>query len=201
MYCADDGHHEQPPQQPTANAVVDPITGNSLEYRHLIKGPNAAHWTQGNINEIGRLTDGRVGTSGKGTNTMFFRPHTALPAGRTATYLQVVSSYRPQKADPYRIRWTVGGNRIDYPGNITTPTADMTTAKLLINSTISTQDARFMGIDIKDFYLNMPMARSEYMWIPTDMLPPSVMEAYQLHSLVHKGRVLVEIQKGMYDLP
>jgi hypothetical protein len=36
------------------NSVIDPDTGESLEYRHLIKGPEADKWKQANINEIGR---------------------------------------------------------------------------------------------------------------------------------------------------
>jgi hypothetical protein len=35
--------------------------------------------------------------------------------------------------------------------------------KLLINSTISTPNTKYMTMDIKDFYLNTPMARYEYM--------------------------------------
>ena len=74
-----------------------------------------------------------------------------LPAGRKATYLRVVADYRPQKADPYRVRWTVGGDKVDYPGAVTTPTADMQVTKLLFNSTISTPGAKFMCLDVKDF--------------------------------------------------
>ena len=42
-------------------------------------------------------------------------------------------------------------------------TANLLTVKLLINSIISTAGAKFMTMDIKDFYLNTPMARYEYM--------------------------------------
>jgi hypothetical protein len=57
----------------------------------------------------------------------------------------------------------VGGNRVHYPGNAGTPTADILIVKLFINSTISTPNAKYMTIDIKDFYLNTPMARYKYM--------------------------------------
>lgn len=198
------GEPDNSRQTPTAfsNAVVDPVTGDSLEYQQLIKGNDKDHWLLGNIKEIGRLTDGRVGGV-TGTNTMFFRPSSSLPAGHTATYLRVVCNYRPQKEDPYRVRWTVGGNRVDYPGKVTTPTADLTTAKLLWNSTISTRGAKYACVDIKDFYLNTPMERSEYMWVPRAMLPDEVMDAYGLHEMINpnNGSVLVEIQRGMYGLP
>ena len=43
-----------------------------------------------------------------------------IPADRTITYAQVVVDYRPQKEDPNRVRITVGGNLINYPGEFTT---------------------------------------------------------------------------------
>ncbi len=56
-----------------------------------------------------------------------------------------------------------GWDRIHYPSNAGTPTADLLTIKILINSIISTAGAKFMTMDIKDFYLNTPMARYNYM--------------------------------------
>ncbi len=50
-----------------------------------------------------------------------------------------------------------------YPGNAGTPTANLLTVKLLINSIISTEGAKLMTMDIMDFYLHTPMARFEYM--------------------------------------
>ena len=35
---------------------------------------------------------------------------------RTVTYARIVVDYQPQKDDPNRVRITVGGNLIDYPG-------------------------------------------------------------------------------------
>ena len=127
------------------NSVIDPTTGGSLEYRHLIKGPDAKHYPQANINEIGWLTNGRVGGFEiTGTNTGKFIHPSELPPGRTATYLCPVVTYRRQKADPYRMRWTVGGNLINYPGVTSTSNSEITTVKLLVNSTISIPNARFM---------------------------------------------------------
>ena len=42
--------------------------------------------------------------------------------------------FRPQKADPNRVRMTAGGNLIEYAGELTTRTADLTTAKIVWNS-------------------------------------------------------------------
>jgi hypothetical protein len=57
----------------------------------------------------------------------------------------------------------VGGDKIEYPGDKSTSTAGLTTAKMIFNSTISTPGARFLVIDIKNFYLNTPLGRYEYM--------------------------------------
>ena len=55
----------------------------------------------------------------------------------------------------------MGGDRINYPGEVATPTAEMLVAKLLFNSTISTKGARFMTMDISNFYLNSPLPHPE----------------------------------------
>ena len=60
--------------------------------------------------------------------------------------------YKPQKDDPNRVRITAGGNLITYPGELTTRAADLTTSKVLWNSTISTRGAKYMCIDIHSFY-------------------------------------------------
>jgi hypothetical protein len=109
--------------------------------------------------------------------------------------------YRPQKEEPNRTRLTVGGNLIDYPGDVSTPTADTTTAKMVINSTISTPNAKFMCADIKDFYLGTPMERYEYMRLPMALIPQEIVDEYDLTPLVHKGHVYLEIRRGMYGLP
>jgi hypothetical protein len=43
----------------------------------------------------------------------------------------------------------VGGNLIDYPGELTIRTADLTTAKILWNSTLSMPGAKFGAADVE----------------------------------------------------
>ena len=50
----------------------------------------------------------------------------------------------------------------------------MMTVKLLLNIIVSTPNAKFMSIDIKDFYLNTPMPRYEYMRLKLGNLPDGV---------------------------
>eukprot|EP00804_Cyclotella_cryptica_P018668 CCRYP_007187-RC/>CCRYP_007187-RC protein AED:0.39 eAED:0.39 QI:0/0/0/1/0/0/2/0/276 len=96
-----------------------------------------------------------------------------------------------------RIRLTVGGNRINYPGDCGTPTADMITVKILLNSVISTLNAKFMTIDIKDFYLNTPMARPEYMRLKLADIPAAIIDLYKVRDIAQDGYVFVRIQKGI----
>jgi hypothetical protein len=51
----------------------------------------------------------------------------------------------------------VGGDQIEYPGDKTTRKMGLTTAKIHINSIISTKGAILLVIDIKKFYLNTPL--------------------------------------------
>lgn len=92
-----------------------------------------------------------------GTDTIRFIHPSQMPKDRTAAYIRTVCADRPEKTNPKRVRITIGGDRINYPGNTSTKTADMTTVKIQVNSTISTRDARFMTGDLKDFYLGTPL--------------------------------------------
>ncbi len=89
-----------------------------------------------------------------------------------------------------------------YPGDAGTPTANLLTVKLLLDSIISTPNAKIMTMDIKDFYLNTPMARYEYMQLRIANMPEDVIAHYKLTDIAtHNGYIYCEIQKGMYGLP
>jgi len=182
-------------------AVIDDDTGAALEYRHLIKSEKySGIWERSFANELGRLFQGIRDIPG--TDTCFFIRKSQVPKHKRATYGRIVCNVRPQKEEIYRTRLTVGGNLIDFPGNKSTPTADLLTAKLLINSTISTPGAVFLGIDLANFYLNTPMAKPEYMRLRLDIIPEEIISKYNLRDLVDdEGWVYVEIRKGMYGLP
>ena len=57
---------------------------------------------------------------------------------------------------------TAGGDRINYLVDVSRPTGNIIKIKVLINLTISTPGAKFMTIDIKNFYLNTTMKQFEY---------------------------------------
>lgn len=68
------------------------------------------------------------------------------------------------------------------------------------NSVISTPNGKFMGIDVKNFYLNTPLDRPEYMRFHVDDIPEEIIQLYSLHDIMHDGYVYCEINKGMYGL-
>jgi hypothetical protein len=100
----------------------------------------------------------------KGTNTNFFISKDKVPKDRAkdVTYWSFRCNLKPNKTETHCTRLTTGGDRVNYPGNAGTPTADMTLFKILLNSIISTKGARCAMVDIKDFYLCMPMKRFEH---------------------------------------
>ena len=187
-----------------ANAVVGD-NGELLEYRHLIANKKTrATWLHSYGNEIGRLAQGMPGRN-TGTNTIFFIKKNQVPRDRAkdVTYGLITTLIRPEKIDkPNRTRLVAGGDRVHYPGDVGTPTADLLTVKLLLNSIISTPKAKFMTMDIKDFYLNTPMARYEYMRLKLADMPEDVIAHYNLNDIATPdGFIYCEIQKGMYGLP
>ena len=128
-----------------ANSVLG-TNGELLEYRHLISNPTTRKtWSHSYGNELGRLAQGMPGRN-IGTNTIVFIPREAVPRDRAkdVTYGLITVLIRPEKIDePNRTRLVAGGDRIHYPGDAGTPTADLLTVKLLINSIISTPGAKF----------------------------------------------------------
>jgi hypothetical protein len=95
----------------------------------------------------------------------------------------------------------MGGDHIVYTGDVSTKTADITTAKLMFNSVISTPNARFMVGNIKDFYLGTDMEEYECARIPLSLIPQSIIDLYDLKDKIVDGYVYAECRKGMYGLP
>ncbi len=186
--------------------VTHPVTGKTItKYNELIPDPITRQvWSRAFGTEFGNLAQGDNVTNTPGTDSIFVMTHEQILRilhNRTVTYTRIVVDYRPQKADPNRVRLTVGGNLIDYPGELTTHTADLTTTKMLWNSVISTKDARYLCLDIKNFYLGTPMDRFEYMKMPNNIFPSETIKQYNLHKHAKNGFVYLEIQKAIYGLP
>ena len=120
---------------------------------------------------------------------------------KTITYGRIVVEYKPNKLEKHRTRLTAGGDRITYNYPKNTPTKEFTTIKLLLNSVISTPNARLITSDISNFYLNTKLTSPEYMQIPLHIIPESIVEHYQLNSISSNNKVYIKIVNGMYGLP
>jgi hypothetical protein len=124
-----------------------------------------------------------------------------IPKNQTVTYACVVVDFRPQKADPHCMRIMAGGNLTNYPGELSTQTADLTTSKLMWNSVFSTADAKYMCLDIKNFYLTAPLDRFEYMKMPILLFPDWNVQQYNLHKHVLNGFIYIEMRRAVWGLP
>jgi hypothetical protein len=186
-------------RQHQANAVIHPVTGKEMEYMALMKDPRLQPlWTRGFENECGRLFQGIRDIPG--ANTSLFIKLTNIPKDRKITYGKIVCDYKPHKKEKECVRLTVGGDRLDYSGDVVASTADITTFKILINSTRSTEDAIMMMMDIKNYYLGTPLSRFEYMKMVLSRFPEEIVQKYNLNALAVNGWVYIEIRKGMYGL-
>jgi hypothetical protein len=122
------------------------------------------------------------------------------PKDRKITYGKIVCDYKPHKKEKERVRLTVGGDRLDYSGDVATSTADITTFKNLINSTLSTDDAATMMMDIRNYCFGTPLSQYEYMRMLLSRFQEEIVSKYNLKALVVDGWVYIEIRKGIYGL-
>lgn len=172
-----------------------------LEYRQLIKTKQQPTWENSLSIELARLAKGRTQDKTPGTETIEWIHHHEIPSNKKPTYVRICANYRPQKADPYRVRCTLGGNLINYKGPTSTAVASLPVIKLLINSVLSTPNAKFCSVDIKDFYLNTDLPESEYISMPFSLIPSDIVKDYNLSSKAHNNTVYAKVNKGMYGLP
>ena len=197
----------KPPQRyEPAMAAVNKDTGHLAEYKELQKSSDGTRWELAFCKEWGRLFQGyksRIeGHDVIGTETCHLIHKHEIPDHKKATYIRTCADYREQKADPYRVRCTAGGNLIDFPGDKSTRSADLTTFKCLANNTISTPGARAACMDLKDFYLKSTLPDPEYVRFRIDLIPQHIWEQYNLQEYANEdGYIYARLDKGMYGLP
>ena len=74
----------------------------------------------------------------------------------------------------------MGGERLNYQGEVSTKNAGLTTINLLLNSVVSSTWANFMTADVKKFYLNTSMDEPEYMKTPVRLIPDETKAEYKV---------------------
>ena len=104
-------------------------------------------------NELGRLTQGVQNV--EGNNIIDFISFLEVPKDYIGTYASMACDIRPLKTVMFRVKLIVRGDRLLYPDDTASTVATLLERKLLLNSTISQseQDARFMTLGIKNFFL------------------------------------------------
>jgi hypothetical protein len=160
------------------------------------------------VNELGRLCLG-IG-SGKAPNSKHV-------AGTNMFFCIGYHNILSHKRREYAIAWlyvksiqtrttltthkSILGKCICYPGDVGTNTASMELLKLLLNSVLSQKGAHFSSINLKNFYLKMPMPEPEYICIKILDIPNEFINEYKLTGLDCDGWIYFEIHQGCYGLP
>ena len=120
-------------------------------------------------NEIGRLFQGIEDIEGTNIFLSIHRHKVAQDA--KVTYCRIVCNIRHQKKETYRVRLTVGGDRLTFNIPVSTPRSNITTSKLHWNSVILNPGSRYLVVDVNKFYLNNIMANHESFNIAISLIP------------------------------
>jgi hypothetical protein len=186
-------------------AVMDTGTGKLLNYHQLMRSTKYREaWSLSSANEFGHLANVISGRIKNLTNTIKFIFQHNVPTEwmKDVTYGQFVCRVGPEKVKPNRTWFAIGGDRINYPSAVVTPTAEMLVAKMLFNSVISMKDVRFMTMDISNFYLMTPLHHSEFIRMKLSNIPDEVIKEYKLREKATKnGSIYIKAKQGMYSLP
>ena len=162
-----------------------------LQYSKLIKGPDRMKWLETHYEEFIRTIEE--------TECIEFCSYDEIPSGYKIKHYMPVCKIKagPNNTLIFRVRGTVADTQSTYQGPKSAATADLETVKLLLNAVV-TEKANWMTADIKDYYLGTPMETPEFMSIPMHMIPPQIIQRYNLNPK-HKN-AYVRIKKGMYGL-
>ena len=86
-------------------------------------------------------------------------------------------------------------------GYLSTPTGSLDLVKIIINSVLSRRNACFVLFDAANFYLQTPMANTEYVRIKLSAIPQEIINKYYLTTYAHNGWIYYEVVRGCYGLP
>ena len=187
---------------PTVNHIFNKHTGKKETIDTLRASVNGAVWEQALSNEWGRLAQGNNNGISY-TDTIEFIQKAQVPADRDVTYASFVCDHRPLKSEPWRVCVVLGGDRLSYADDPGSPAASLLETKILLNSVISDtrRGARFMSLDLKDYFLATPMEKPEFMKVQLKYFPEDIIKRYNLHQVSDNNKyVYIRIKRGMYGL-
>jgi hypothetical protein len=130
-------------------------------YKQLMHDPATAEtWQRAFRKDFGGTAQCDNKTGQKGTKSIFIMTNDKIekiPKNQMVTYAQVVVDFWPQKVDPHCICITAVENLINYPGKFLTCTTGLTTSKLMWNSVLSTEGAKYVCLDMKISISQLPL--------------------------------------------
>jgi hypothetical protein len=141
--------------------------GKPLTYRTATSGPNASKWHIALSEELNRLTEE--------TGTIRWNGYQTISKGQIPTYcsIQVREKIGEDGQIKYRVRLTVGGDKVQYTGDRSSTTASLETLKVLQNVRVS-RNLLWRTCDIKDFCLGSEMDEVFYMYINERDVPEDI---------------------------
>ena len=122
---------------------------------------------------------------------------------KKVTYANFIFNYWPFKSQPYRVRLTVGGNQLDCEFNTGYPDPSLLETNITINSTISDvhEVARFVGVNLKEYFSDSPINSPEFMYIRRKCFPGDISKQYNIDAISDAdGYLYIRIKKSMYGL-
>ncbi len=154
--------------------------------------------------EFGGMAQGDNKTRQKGTNAMFAMTHDEIAHAycvkKFFTFANPVVDYRYQKNDPNCICITAVGNLITYKGELSVRMVDINIAKLHWNSVVSMPNAKYMCLDIKNFYLTTALEYFEYMKMPLSLFSSWMADGYDQKTHAKDVWVHLEMRHAVWGL-
>ena len=149
--------------------MIDDQTVDVVNFKKLLshlKYTEAWIWVAANeydrlFQEYGRNEDGSQHI--QRTNVCHKIKKCQVPKGKTATYNRLVTDIQPEIAEPNWVRFTAGGNIVQYTGETLTEVAPIETAKLLITIKLSTMGEKYMAMNMLNFYTHNDLKDYQYM--------------------------------------
>ena len=185
-----------------AGSIWDEECKRWMAYRDFLKHPNPEirkRWDQAGVNEFARLANGHGDIEGLQVITFIARHQ--MPGDKKATYARYVVDYRPEKSEPWRLRITCGGDKLEYVGDTTTHSASMETIKCQLNNIISRKGSKCACGDISNMYLESLLKEAEYVRFRIELIPTAIVTKYGLRALATpEGYVYARVNKAWYGL-
>ena len=176
-----------------------PISPNNIPHRYPTRFQFSQHQANFIVTENGKIYEYKHLINDEKYKKVWEDSMCPPERKEDITYPRIVVDYTSQKEKP--TSHTHHRRRQSNKFSVTTETAEMTTHKLLMNSVVSTPNAKFMTADNGYFYLGTHMQRKVYIFIPPKLIPEQMIKQYQLEKIAIDGKVYVQIEKGMYGLP